>query len=121
MLKYYPAVPDLSKLMREYREYGLSDLAEDQRLEDIVDAKMRGKGTPKKAKTKGAWFRFLSLRIRCGRDDFTDFASFFSVLFNSGLTSCGQEAVVRSLQLICPFFSYLGFVSYLMPVLVRAL
>lgn len=51
-------------------EFGVTDLAEQQRLDDVEERKRRGKGTPKKAKKKGAPSVSLScfhwrLRLTC--------------------------------------------------------
>ena len=35
-------------------QFGVTDLAEQERLDDVEARKQRGKGAPKKAKTKGA-------------------------------------------------------------------
>ncbi|KAF8196700.1 mitochondrial ribosomal subunit S27-domain-containing protein [Mycena galopus ATCC 62051] len=53
MVKYYPEVISLSSIAREYPKMGIVDPREVQRLADVEDRKRRGKGTPKKAKTKG--------------------------------------------------------------------
>ncbi|KAH0584626.1 hypothetical protein H2248_010159 [Termitomyces sp. 'cryptogamus'] len=52
MLKYYPPVINIAQLARKYPELELVDEDEEQRLQDIEDRKKRGKGAPKKAKTK---------------------------------------------------------------------
>ncbi|KAJ7173812.1 mitochondrial ribosomal subunit S27-domain-containing protein [Mycena filopes] len=52
MVTYYPEVISLSKIAREFPEMGIVDAKEAQRLQDVEDRKRRGKGTPKKAKTK---------------------------------------------------------------------
>ncbi|KAG6861787.1 hypothetical protein C0995_012291 [Termitomyces sp. Mi166 len=52
MVKYYPPVIDFARLARQYPELELVDEDEEQRLQDIEDKKKRGKGVPKKAKTK---------------------------------------------------------------------
>lgn len=53
MVKYYPPVINLSRIARENPELELVDEDEEQRWQDIADRKRRGKGAPKKAKTKG--------------------------------------------------------------------
>ncbi|KAG7088657.1 hypothetical protein E1B28_012629 [Marasmius oreades] len=53
MVKYYPPVLDFAKVMRQYPDLELVDEDEEQRLQDVEDKKKRGKGAPKKAKTKG--------------------------------------------------------------------
>lgn len=57
MMNYYPPTLSLSSIIRQFPEMELVDAAEQQRLQDVEDRKKRGKGTPKKAKSKG-----LSLR-----------------------------------------------------------
>ncbi|KAK7031358.1 mitochondrial 37S ribosomal protein S27 [Favolaschia claudopus] len=52
MVKYYPEVLNLSAIAREFPKMGIVDPKEAQRLADVEDRKRRGKGTPKKAKTK---------------------------------------------------------------------
>lgn len=53
MVEYYPPEVDLAKIAREYPELEIINEAEQQRLQDVLDRKTRGKGTPKKAKNKG--------------------------------------------------------------------
>ncbi|KAI0314897.1 mitochondrial ribosomal subunit S27-domain-containing protein, partial [Amylostereum chailletii] len=54
MVNYYPKNLTIATLNRQLApEDRLVDRAETQRLQDIVDRKKRGKGTPKKAKSKG--------------------------------------------------------------------
>jgi hypothetical protein len=55
MIKYYPQTLSISEMIRKSPEMGLVDLAEKQRLKDVEDKKARGKGAPKKAKTKGGF------------------------------------------------------------------
>ncbi|KAG6852455.1 hypothetical protein C0991_011806 [Blastosporella zonata] len=52
MVDYYPPVISIAKLARKYPELELVDEVEEQRLQDVEDRKKRGKGAPKKAKTK---------------------------------------------------------------------
>jgi small subunit ribosomal protein S33 len=54
MMNYYPPTLSLSSIVRQFPEMGLVDTEEKQRLQDIEDRKKRGKGAPKKAKTKGS-------------------------------------------------------------------
>ena len=58
-MNYYPPTLSLSSIIRQFPEMGLVNTVEQQRLQDIEDRKKRGKGTPKKAKSKG-----LSLLFR---------------------------------------------------------
>lgn len=57
MVNYYPPTLSLSSIIREFPEMELVDAAERQRLQDVEDRKKRGKGAPKKAKSKGPSFR----------------------------------------------------------------
>ncbi|KAF8650033.1 hypothetical protein AX16_005450 [Volvariella volvacea WC 439] len=52
MVRYYPQEINLSKIARMYPELEIVDEVEEQRLQDVEDKKKRGKGAPKKAKTK---------------------------------------------------------------------
>ena len=53
MMNYYPPTLSLSSIIRKFPEMQLVDAAEQQRLQDVEDRKKRGKGAPKKAKSKG--------------------------------------------------------------------
>lgn len=53
MVKYYPPVANIAELARTYKNAGVVDFAEAQRLKDVEDKKRRGKGAPAKAKDKG--------------------------------------------------------------------
>jgi small subunit ribosomal protein S33 len=55
MARYYPQELNLSQIARQYPELELVSEIEEQRLQDVEDRKKRGKGAPKKAKTKGQW------------------------------------------------------------------
>ncbi|KAJ6504849.1 mitochondrial ribosomal subunit S27-domain-containing protein [Mycena vitilis] len=52
MVNYYPKIVVLSQIARQFPKMGIVDELEVQRLADVEDKKRRGKGTPKKAKTK---------------------------------------------------------------------
>ena len=54
MVKYYPQEINISQLAKKFPQLGLVNYAEVQRLKDVQDRKKRGKGAPKKAKTKGS-------------------------------------------------------------------
>lgn len=55
MVKYYPERGfSVAKLNKMYPDWNLVDTEEVVRLNDIEEKKARGKGTPKKAKSKGA-------------------------------------------------------------------
>lgn len=53
MVKYYPEVPSIAQLIKEFPDIEWENHAEQVRLQDIEDHKARGKGAPKKAKSKG--------------------------------------------------------------------
>ena len=72
MMNYYPPPFSLASIIRQFPEMGLVDAAEQQRLQDVEDRKKRGKGAPKKAKSKGMPLRF-------------HFASFFFLTFSPAL------------------------------------
>ncbi|EEB87150.1 hypothetical protein MPER_15620 [Moniliophthora perniciosa FA553] len=52
MVKYYPPILDFARVMKAYPELELVDEDELQRVQDVEDRKARGKGAPKKARTK---------------------------------------------------------------------
>lgn len=52
MVQYYPTEISIARLARNPRR-GIVNLDEEQRLRDVEDKKKRGKGAPRKAKTKG--------------------------------------------------------------------
>ncbi|KAG6897877.1 hypothetical protein C0992_009675 [Termitomyces sp. T32_za158] len=65
MLNYYPPEINLAQLARKYPELELVDEDEEQRLQDIEDRKKRGKGAPKKAKTKAVIFVMRGHSLTC--------------------------------------------------------
>ena len=78
-MNYYPPTFSLSSIIRQFPEMGLVDTVEKQRLQDVEDRKKRGKGAPKKAKSKGPLFQFRFVSIR--------FLTSSSVLFVLQLTA----------------------------------
>ena len=52
---YYPASFDIPQIIRQNKWLEMVNEQEEQRLVDVMDRKKRGKGAPKKAKTKGAY------------------------------------------------------------------
>ncbi|KAJ6591852.1 mitochondrial ribosomal subunit S27-domain-containing protein [Mycena vulgaris] len=52
MMEYYPKTISLAQVARECPELEIVVEKEEQRMADVEDRKRRGKGTPKKAKTK---------------------------------------------------------------------
>lgn len=53
IINYYPTKLNISRLARAYPELDLIDEAEVERFEDVTRKQKRGKGAPKKARTKG--------------------------------------------------------------------
>lgn len=53
MVEYYPPGISFKEINRQYPELKLINFEEEQRLDDVEQHKSRGKGAPKKAKTKG--------------------------------------------------------------------
>ncbi|KAK7688914.1 hypothetical protein QCA50_007605 [Cerrena zonata] len=51
LINYYPQEINMSTFIKGFPDEGLVDLDEEQRLQDIIDKKKRGKGTPRKART----------------------------------------------------------------------
>lgn len=62
MVNYYPTPINLSRIVRRYPELEMIDEDEQQRFEDVAYKRKRGKGAPKKAKTKGMSLRMVSRR-----------------------------------------------------------
>jgi len=52
MVGYYPDGFNIAQIMRQYPTLELVDDDEEERLVDVLDRKKRGKGAPKKAKSK---------------------------------------------------------------------
>ncbi|KAH8833589.1 mitochondrial ribosomal subunit S27-domain-containing protein [Flagelloscypha sp. PMI_526] len=52
LLSYYPPDVNLATLARSFPELELRDDDEETRIQDVEEKKARGKGAPKKAKTK---------------------------------------------------------------------
>ncbi|KAF5372974.1 hypothetical protein D9758_001615 [Tetrapyrgos nigripes] len=63
MMDYYPPVLNLSKVAREYPELEIWNEDEEQRFRDVEDRKKRGKGAPKKARTKGMVLHFYCMDL----------------------------------------------------------
>ena len=53
MVSYYPEEFNISKIVKSYPELEMVDEDEVERFADVADRRRRGKGAPKKAKTKG--------------------------------------------------------------------
>ena len=58
MINYYPEVISIAAMKKNNPGWEIQDEDEIQRLQDIEDKKKRGKGAPKKAKSKGKSCRF---------------------------------------------------------------
>lgn len=54
MVNYYPLQLSFKQLSGKIPDAKLVDFEEEQRVADVMDRRRRGKGAPKKAKTKGA-------------------------------------------------------------------
>lgn len=54
MLKYYPPVVSIAQMRKGNPDWEIEDFDELQRVSDVEYKKKRGKGAPKKAKSKGA-------------------------------------------------------------------
>ncbi|CAA7257328.1 unnamed protein product [Cyclocybe aegerita] len=52
MVAYYPDEFNIPQIIRRYPELEMVDEDEQERLQDVRERKQRGKGAPKKAKTK---------------------------------------------------------------------
>lgn len=55
MVKYYPEQLTVATFNRMPGDFRIQDWDEYERLGDVEEKKRRGKGVPKKAKTKGTW------------------------------------------------------------------
>ena len=55
MVAYYPEAFNINKIVKSYPELEMVDEDEERRLADVADRRRRGKGAPKKAKTKSLW------------------------------------------------------------------
>ena len=53
MLAYYPQTFDIARIARQYPDLEIVNEDEEERLQDVLERKKRGKGPPKKAKSKG--------------------------------------------------------------------
>lgn len=62
MMKYYPPEFNMSTIARKYPELEVADEYEQQRFQDVIDKKRRGKGAPKKAKSKGQYIILPELK-----------------------------------------------------------
>ena len=53
MISYYPEEFNINKIIKAYPELEMVYEDEEERLADVTERRKRGKGAPKKAKTKG--------------------------------------------------------------------
>lgn len=53
MMAYYPQSFDIAQITRRYSELEMVNEDEEERFQDVLDRKRRGKGAPKKAKSAG--------------------------------------------------------------------
>ena len=83
MLSYYPQSFDMAQIIRQNPALELVDEDEEERVNDVLDRKKRGKGAPRKARSKGV-FRF--------RVSVSLFFSFAHALC-SRESEVGQEAI----------------------------
>lgn len=58
MINYYPPKFDIAQIVRRYPELEMVNEEEQTRLDDIEFKKKRGKGAPKKARSKGLLLLF---------------------------------------------------------------
>ena len=92
LVQYYPpriTFKDIEHIL--HGEFGVTDLAEQERLDDVEERKRRGKGAPKKAKTKGARLFssvFLSLN-----------EAYMLIALCRGQQTCGEEKTIDN---FCP-------------------
>lgn len=63
MTQYYPQIPNIAKLIKEFPEIGWVNHAAKVRQQDIQDHKARGKGAPKKAKSKGTFLDIVCFQV----------------------------------------------------------
>jgi len=52
MLAYYPQTFNIAEIARKYPDLEIVNEDEEERLQDVLERKKRGKGAPKKAKSK---------------------------------------------------------------------
>ena len=60
MISYYPEQFNINKIIKTYPELEMVDDEEEERLADVADRRRRGKGAPKKAKSKGRCWLWVS-------------------------------------------------------------
>ncbi|PPQ92123.1 hypothetical protein CVT25_007954 [Psilocybe cyanescens] len=62
LVGYYPERINISQIIRQNRELEMVDDEEEERLQDVIERRRRGKGAPKKAKNKGESRRLTKRR-----------------------------------------------------------
>lgn len=55
LVGYYPEHVNISQIIRQNRVLEMVDDDAEERLQDVIERRRRGKGAPKKAKDKGAY------------------------------------------------------------------
>jgi len=96
MLAYYPESFNIAQITRQYPELEIVNEDEEERLQDVLDRKKRGKGPPKKAKSKGcpilSFFRNTYAEYRQRKADVwaksdNGFSTCLSIIFGSFVRS----------------------------------
>jgi small subunit ribosomal protein S33 len=60
LISYYPEQFDINKIVKAHPELEMVDEEEEERLADVADRRKRGKGAPRKAKSKGRCWLWVS-------------------------------------------------------------
>jgi hypothetical protein len=94
MVGYYPEGFNIPKILRQYKELEMVDDMEEERLIDVMERRKRGKGAPKKAKSKGA-YAGLALCFTVRKQN-ADVVLFFAGVFyvSRGEQKVDQEAMM---------------------------
>lgn len=69
MVGYYPEKFNIPRIMQQYKELELVDDDEEERIIDVMERKKRGKGAPKKAKSKGAYSQHQYRLLRAANNE----------------------------------------------------
>jgi small subunit ribosomal protein S33 len=65
VMSYYPQSFDISQIARQHPELEMVNDDEEERLQDVLERRKRGKGPPKKAKSKGHCSCHCFLLVSC--------------------------------------------------------
>ena len=87
MVQYYPpriTFKDIEHMLDG--EFGATDLAEQERLDGVEERKRRGKGTPKKAKSKGTVLYSFVLLL--------EVETYVLIVLCRGQQTCGEEKTI---------------------------